>query len=451
MPATRRRALPAARRAGCPTHRECERPDAPCAGRAHPPPPAPARVLVGRRPPGADARRLRRALAAVPRLPGAVRLQLRRADDGVRHLRLRAAGLAARRRRALRPRRAAGRCSSSPSCSRPRPWCCSWRPTASGWLLAARVVQGLATGALTSTLGAALLDLQRPDRPLGAFLNSASPGLGLSLGAVGAGLLVQFVPSPTDWVFGVLTVVFLLAAGRRAAAAGELAAPARRARLAAARGCTSRRAPPAPSSSRCRAWSRAWALGGLYASLGPSLVAERLRHRQPPRRRAADPRAQRHRHHRVAGRCGRPRRSGPCWSAPLIFTVGVAGTIVALFADSAAAALRRRRRHRLRLRRRLPGRHRDDHPRGRPRAPGRPARRRLRRRLPGVQPAGDRGRHRRRRDRPDPDDRDLRRARSSCSRCSAVAALLRAPPATAADGAGTRPPRRPRAAEAAAA
>ena len=38
-----------------------------------------------------------------------------------------------------------------------------------GWLLAARVVQGLATGALTSTLGAALLDLQHRDRPLGAL------------------------------------------------------------------------------------------------------------------------------------------------------------------------------------------------------------------------------------------------------------------------------------------
>src|SRR3712207_9418680 len=80
------------------------------------------------------------------------------------------------------------------------------------WLLAARVVQGLATGALTSTLGASLLDLQHPDRPHGAFINSASPGLGLSIGAVGAGLLVQLIASPTDWVFGVLTVVFVLAA-----------------------------------------------------------------------------------------------------------------------------------------------------------------------------------------------------------------------------------------------
>src|SRR4051794_21405908 len=81
-----------------------------------------------------------------------------------------------------------------------------------GWLLAARVVQGLATGALTSALGAALLDLQRSDRPLGALVNSASPGLGLSLGALSAGVLVQFVPSPTEWVFGVLAAVSALAA-----------------------------------------------------------------------------------------------------------------------------------------------------------------------------------------------------------------------------------------------
>ena len=47
-----------------------------------------------------------------------------------------------------------------------------------GWPLAARVVQGLATGALTSTLGASLLDLQHRERPLGAFINSASPASG---------------------------------------------------------------------------------------------------------------------------------------------------------------------------------------------------------------------------------------------------------------------------------
>ena len=143
-----------------------------------------------------------------------------------------------------------------------------------GWLLAARVVQGLATGALTSTLGAAVLDLQNRERPLGAFINSASPGLGLSLGAVSAGLLVQFVPSPTDWVFAVLTVVFVLASVGTLFLLPE----------------TSSRLPGALASLRPQvhvphAHRRpflvalpvlvaAWALGGLYASLGPSLLVD---------------------------------------------------------------------------------------------------------------------------------------------------------------------------------
>jgi MFS family permease len=142
-----------------------------------------------------------------------------------------------------------------------------------GWLLAARVVQGLATGALTSALGAWLLDLQRAERPLGPFINSASPGIGLSVGAVGAGLLVQYVPSPTEWVFGVLTAVFVLAVP------GVLLLPE-----------SSPRVPGAVPSLRPRVEIpslhrrpflvalpvvvAAWALGGLYASLGPSLVAD---------------------------------------------------------------------------------------------------------------------------------------------------------------------------------
>ena len=112
-----------------------------------------------------------------------------------------------------------------------------------GWLLAARVVQGLATGALTSTLGAALLDLQRPERPLAAFLNSASPGLGLSLGAVGAGCWSSSLPSPTEWVFGVLAVIFLLAAVGTGLLPEKLPAPARRGRVVA----------PGRGAARCSA------------------------------------------------------------------------------------------------------------------------------------------------------------------------------------------------------
>ena len=143
-----------------------------------------------------------------------------------------------------------------------------------GWLLAARIVQGLATGALTSTLGASVLDLQNHERPLGAFINSASPGLGLSLGAVGAGLLVQYVPSPTDWVFAVLTVVFVLAS-----AGTLLLLPETSARLPGAMASLPPRVHVPRANRRpfvvaLPVLVAAWALGGFYASLGPSLLVD---------------------------------------------------------------------------------------------------------------------------------------------------------------------------------
>ena len=202
-----------------------------------------------------------------------------------------------------------------------------------GWLLAARVVQGLATGALTSALGAALLDLQRADRPMGAFINSASPGLGLSIGAVGAGLLVQSVAAPDTWAFGVLTGVFLLAA------LGVVLLPESSPRLPGAAASLRPRV-HVPAAHR-RAFVVAlplliacWALGGLYASLGPSLVADVF---------AID-------NHLVGGllilalngtgilgslalRTAAPERA--MLVGALVFTVGVTGTLGALVTTSA--------------------------------------------------------------------------------------------------------------------
>ena len=253
-----------------------------------------------------------------------------------------------------------------------------------GWLLAARVVQGLATGALTSTLGAALLDLQRHDRPLAAFLNSASPGLGLSLGAVGAGLLVQFVPSPTDWVFGVLTVVFLLAA------VGTWLLPESSPRLPGAVASLRPRVHIPPLHRRpflvaLPCLIALWALGGFYASLGPSLVANVF---------GID-------NHLVGGLLilalngtgvigslvlrTAPPGTGARWSARSSSPSGVIGTI--------ACAVRHVDDRALRLAAVVTGFgfgaafmgcRRDDHPRGRPRPPRRPAGRHLRRRLPGA-------------------------------------------------------------------
>ncbi len=142
-----------------------------------------------------------------------------------------------------------------------------------GWLLAARVVQGLATGALTSTLGASLLDLQHPDRPHGAFINSASPGLGLSIGAAGAGLLVQTIASPAEWAFGALAVVFVFAA------LGAFVLPESSPRLPGAAASLRPRVHVPPAHRRAFVVAvpllvACWSLGGLYASLGPSLVAD---------------------------------------------------------------------------------------------------------------------------------------------------------------------------------
>jgi MFS family permease len=142
-----------------------------------------------------------------------------------------------------------------------------------GWLFLARVVQGLATGALTSALGAWLLDLQHAERPLAPLLNSASPGIGLSLGAVAAGLVVQYVPSPTEWVFGVLAAVFVLALP------GVAFLPESSPRVPGAVASLRPRIEIPPAQRRAFLTAlplvvAAWALGGLYASLGPSLVAE---------------------------------------------------------------------------------------------------------------------------------------------------------------------------------
>ncbi|MEU2349819.1 MFS transporter [Modestobacter sp. NPDC049651] len=146
-----------------------------------------------------------------------------------------------------------------------------WAADGVAWLLAARVVQGFATGALTGTFGAALLDTQSPTRPLGPVVNSAGPGLGLSLGAVAAGMAVEWVPSPTGWVFGVLTVLCLVAA------VGVRWLPESSPRLPGA-AASLRPSVHVPASQR-RAFLvvlpclvATWALGGLYASLGPSLV-----------------------------------------------------------------------------------------------------------------------------------------------------------------------------------
>lgn len=135
-------------------------------------------------------------------------------------------------------------------------------------LVLARALQGLATGIATSALGAALLDV---DAERGPWLNSLTPLLGMAIGALGCGLLVEFAPAPLQLVYRLFLALFLLQglALLRLPDSG----PRRPGLLAALRPQLA-----VPLQARAMLWRvlplelAVWAVGGFYLSLMPALV-----------------------------------------------------------------------------------------------------------------------------------------------------------------------------------
>lgn len=138
------------------------------------------------------------------------------------------------------------------------------------WLYAGRIVQGVATGAVTGAVSAALVDLEPPGRPgFAALVNSATPTAGIALGALTAGALVQYGPVPLRLVYAIILAGFaaltlaLLAIPEPGAPAGSMSLrprvgvePQVRMSFFAALPCL----------------VATYALSGLYLSLGPSLA-----------------------------------------------------------------------------------------------------------------------------------------------------------------------------------
>lgn len=135
-------------------------------------------------------------------------------------------------------------------------------------LIAARMVQGFAVGAATTSLGALILDGNRTHGPL---FNSLTIFVGLTLGALGSGALVTFAPHPTQLIYAVLLVASVLEAfvlwylpETSAARPGALASLRPQVHVPPQARATFLRVTPINIA--------AWALGGFYLSLMPSLV-----------------------------------------------------------------------------------------------------------------------------------------------------------------------------------
>ncbi|WP_456269264.1 MFS transporter [Kushneria sp. AK178] len=138
------------------------------------------------------------------------------------------------------------------------------------WLFAARVLQGVATGIVTSALSAALLD---SDHQRGPVMASVAPMIGMGLGALGASVLVAGAPWPLRLVYVVMIVLFawqVAGLGRMTESVtrrpGALASMTPRARVPAVVLPTFVRTMPANVA--------AWALGGFSLSLGPALAEQ---------------------------------------------------------------------------------------------------------------------------------------------------------------------------------
>ncbi|WP_369382772.1 MFS transporter [Streptomyces sp. cg36] len=139
-------------------------------------------------------------------------------------------------------------------------------------LIAARVVQGLATGVATSAAGAALLDFEDPGRPGRATLaNGITPVAGMAAGVLASTALVQYAPAPTRTVYLLLLTVF---AAQAAAVllTTETAHPRSGAWRSLRPGIAVAPASRPAMKLLAPGVVAAWALGGFYSSLGPSLA-----------------------------------------------------------------------------------------------------------------------------------------------------------------------------------
>ncbi|GAA4766709.1 MFS transporter [Microbacterium gilvum] len=153
-----------------------------------------------------------------------------------------------------------------------------WRADTGTMLYLGRSMQGIASGALISTISATIVDFAPPHRPKAAtLLNSIAPMTGLAVGTLYAGALLEAAgPAAATATFVPLAFAYLIVA------ALIWATPETSPREAGWRRALRPRVAVPRAAARLFGISvpiilAGWATGGLFLSLGPSIVHAELR------------------------------------------------------------------------------------------------------------------------------------------------------------------------------
>lgn len=144
--------------------------------------------------------------------------------------------------------------------------------TSIGWVVAARVVQGLATGAATGAISASVVELApRRHRGVGVLLAAIIPLGGQALGGFVTGLVISASSRPALVVFGGLAIVLIV--GSVLVVFGEETVARR---PGAARSLIPSASVPPQSRGAFRAaipvLMTTWMIGGFYLGLLPAAV-----------------------------------------------------------------------------------------------------------------------------------------------------------------------------------
>lgn len=145
-----------------------------------------------------------------------------------------------------------------------------------GWVVAARTIQGIATGAATSAFSASVVE-HAPERhkKLGTIITSIAPAGGLGLGALLTGAAVQFSRHATAIVFTALAAIMIVGTAVAAFSAETVSRRPETARTLIPR-VSIPRAARGEFLASIPVHMAAWMLAGLFMGLVPTIIRDLL-------------------------------------------------------------------------------------------------------------------------------------------------------------------------------